>query len=160
MGEFSLGLEEKFDINVVNCYLMKQSILKCSGDISQAPLTYEIHAILGKIISLQVLEHPHQLISFLFGLGSLLIWLIFLHEEFGKKISTATIGLVVLSNSFLASTRMILTHSNIIFIFFTTILFTQFYYFYKKQKIKYLLISNSPMLCIVGRLLEGDERGN
>ena len=54
---------------------------------------------------------------------------VFARREFGLGVATMTAALYVTSPQILASGRMLMTHSNILFTIFTTASFIAFYYF-------------------------------
>lgn len=135
MGQVSPTFDEETDLTIVDCYATSKNIFGCTDDISQARLPHYLHSIVQIAFHTKTDSTIHYWLSFVIGLLNIGIIFVFASKEFGKKIAYTTLLLMVTSNSLLASSRMILTHSNILFAFITTLLFIQLYYFYMTKKI-------------------------
>ncbi len=141
IGEISNTLDETTDLNSVNCYVRAQNGFSCREDISQTRFPYYIHA------SVQSLTHNvfgrklHFIISLLFGLFILLYMYFFAKKEFGAKVAFYTAMLMALSIPLLASSRMVLTHSEIIFTTFSVLTVTTLYTALTKNSYRTFLLA-------------------
>jgi hypothetical protein len=117
LGEISPTWDEGGDQSIVDCLQKTRDPFACTADISQTRLPFYIHALVGPAYGP---ERPHYLVSFFFNLATLSMLYAFARRRFGLAIATLTAALYVTSPQLLASGRMLLTHSNIIFACFTT----------------------------------------
>ncbi|HEV7570322.1 MAG TPA: glycosyltransferase family 39 protein [Thermoanaerobaculia bacterium] len=115
--------DEGTDIAITQCLTKTHDPFACLDDVSQTRLPYFIHAFVSSSIKAQ------YVISFIASALTLLMLYAFARREFGVAVATMTAALYVTSPQILASGRMLMTHSNILFTLFTTASFIAFYYF-------------------------------
>jgi hypothetical protein len=113
MGELSWTWDEAGDVGIVECLQRTGNPFACLDDISQTRLPFYIHALLGH----------HYWISFAFSTITLLAVYAYARRVHGAGTATLFAALYVTSPALLASGRMVLTHSSIIFTCFTTLSF-------------------------------------
>jgi hypothetical protein len=113
MGELSWTWDEAGDMGIVQCLQRTGDPFACLDDISQTRLPFYLHALLGH----------HYWISFAFSAITLLAVYAYARREYGAWTATLFAALYVTSPALLASGRMVLTHSAIIFTCFTTLSF-------------------------------------
>jgi len=111
MGELSWTWDEAGDMGIVECLQRTGDPFACLDDISQTRLPFYIHALLGH----------HYWISFAFSAITLLAVYAYARREYGTWTATLFAALYVTSPALLASGRMVLTHSAIVFTCFTTL---------------------------------------
>jgi flagellar biosynthesis protein FliQ len=121
MASISPTWDEGTDIAIVQCLATTHSPFACLDDISQTRLPYFIHAFVSSSIKAQ------YVISFVASALTLLMLYAFARREFGVGVATMTASLYTTSPQLLASGRMLMTHSNILFTMFTTASFIAFY---------------------------------
>jgi 4-amino-4-deoxy-L-arabinose transferase-like glycosyltransferase len=130
--------DEGTDIGIIHCLTTTHDPFACLDDISQTRLPFYIHAA---VLAITPRIEAQYAISFLASALTLLLLYIFARREFGVAVATMTAALYVLSPQLLASGRMLLTHSNILFTLFTTASFIAFYGFVKTRQHRWLVIS-------------------
>src|SRR3954470_16741305 len=118
--------EEGTDIGITQCLAKTHDPFACLDDISQTRRPYCIHAF---VLTLTPKIPPQYVISFIASALTLLMLYAFARREFGAGVATLAAALYVTSPQLLASGRMLMTHSNILFTLFTTASFIAFYYF-------------------------------
>ncbi|HEX3577571.1 MAG TPA: hypothetical protein VHY33_03325 [Thermoanaerobaculia bacterium] len=123
MASISPTWDEGTDIAITQCLARTHNPFACLDDISQTRLPYFIHALVPPAIKAQ------DAISFIASALTLLMLYAFARREFGLGVATLTAALYVTSPQILASGRMLMTHANALFMFFTTASFIAFYYF-------------------------------
>ncbi|MDQ3190236.1 MAG: glycosyltransferase family 39 protein [Bacteroidota bacterium] len=135
-GTVSYTFDEKEDAAILECIKTKGTF-NCLNDITQTRFPYYIHGFVNSIW-----DHPYAnyFVSFLFSLFNLLIIWKFAKKEY--NLSTANIAAVLMLTSIplLASSRMLLTHSNVIFTTFNILAVITFYYFLKNKRFKFLIL--------------------
>jgi hypothetical protein len=119
--------DEGTDIAITQCLAKTHDPFACLDDISQTRLPYFIHALVPSSMKAQ------YVISFVASALTLLMLYAFARREFGVAVATMTAALYVTSPQILASGRMLMTHSNILFTLFTTASFIAFYYFVRDR---------------------------
>jgi 4-amino-4-deoxy-L-arabinose transferase-like glycosyltransferase len=117
--------DEGTDIAIVQCLNATHDPFACLDDISQTRLPFYIHAA---VLALTTRIEAQYVVSFVASALTLLLLCWFARREFGVAVATMTAALYVTSPQLLASGRMLMTHSNILFTLFTTISFIAFYY--------------------------------
>jgi 4-amino-4-deoxy-L-arabinose transferase-like glycosyltransferase len=117
--------DEGTDIAIVQCLNATHDPFACLDDISQTRFPFYIHAA---VLALTTRIEAQYVVSFLASALTLLLLCWFARREFGVAVATMTAALYVTSPQLLASGRMLMTHSNILFTLFTTISFIAFYY--------------------------------
>jgi 4-amino-4-deoxy-L-arabinose transferase-like glycosyltransferase len=120
MGTVSPTWDEGGDAAIVDCIQKTGNPFACLADISQTRLPFFIHAFAGPAFGA---ERPHYLVSFVFSLATFLLVYFYARWRFGTAIATLAAALMATSPQWLASGRMVLTHSSVIFAFFTTAAF-------------------------------------
>ena len=120
-GELSITWDEGGDLNIVQCIQRSGNPFGCLDDISQTRLPFLIHAVAGP--AWENRHRPHYLVSCAFSLLTLVVLYAFARRVYGPATATLTAALYVTSIPLLASGRMLLTHSNIILAFFSTVSF-------------------------------------
>ena len=113
MGELSFTWDEATDISIVECLQRTGDPFACLDDISQTRLPFYLHALFG----------AHHWISFVCSAITLLAVYAYARRDFGESTATLFAALYTTSPALLASGRMVLTHSAIIFTCFTTLSF-------------------------------------
>jgi hypothetical protein len=121
MASISPTWDEGTDIAITQCLAKTHHPFACLDDISQTRLPYFIHASVSSSINAQ------YLISFVASALTLLMLYAFARREFGLGVATMTAALYATSPQLLASGRMLMTHSNMLFTMFTTASFLAFY---------------------------------
>ncbi|MBV8547300.1 MAG: glycosyltransferase family 39 protein [Acidobacteria bacterium] len=116
--------DEGTDIGITQCLARTHDPFACLDDISQTRLPYFIHAA---VLTLTSSNNAQYVISFIASALTLLMLYAFARREFGLGVATMTAALYVTSPQLLASGRMLMTHSNILFTMFTTASFIAFY---------------------------------
>jgi len=127
MASISPTWDEGTDIAITQCLARTHNPFACLDDISQTRLPYFIHALVSPAIEAQ------YAISFIASALTLLMIYLFARREFGLGVATLTVALYVTSPQLLASGRMLMTHSNMLFAMFTTASFIAFYYFVRSR---------------------------
>jgi hypothetical protein len=117
--------DEGTDIGIIQCLNATHDPFACLDDISQTRLPFYIHAA---VLALTTRIEAQYVVSFLASALTLLLLYFFGRREFGVAVATMTAALYVTSPQLLASGRMLMTHSNILFTLFTTTSFIAFYY--------------------------------
>lgn len=130
--------DEGTDIGIVHCLLKTHDPFACLDDISQTRLPFYIHAAVAAITPRVEAQY---VISVIASALTLLLLYGFARREFGVPVATMTAALYVTSPQLLASGRMLMTHSNILFTLFTTASFITFYEFVKNRRLRWLVIS-------------------
>jgi hypothetical protein len=113
--------DEGTDIAITQCLAKTHNPFACLDDISQTRLPYFVHAL--------VPIKAQYVISFVASALTLLMLYAFARREFGLGVATMTAAMYATSPQLLASGRMLMTHSNILFTMFTTASFIAFYNF-------------------------------
>ena len=111
MGELSFTWDEAGDLAIVQCLQRTGNPFACLDDVSQTRLPFYIHALLGH----------HHWVSFAFSLVTLLAVYAHARREHGPGTANVFAALYATSPALLASGRMVLTHSSIVFTCFTTL---------------------------------------
>jgi len=130
--------DEGTDIGIIHCLAATHDPFACLDDISQTRLPFYIHAA---VLAITPRIEAQYLVSFLASALTLLLLYRFARREFGVPVATMTAALYVLSPQLLASGRMLLTHSNILFMLFTTASFIAFYELVKTRERRWLVVS-------------------
>lgn len=141
MADISYTYDEKVDAFIIDCYAHSGDFWSCNQDISQPRLPYFIHLFFNSILWQFAGKYSNYIVSMIFGLFNLLLMYAFIKKEFADKIAKITALLMLTSIPLLASSRMILTHSNVIFSTFTILTIICFYYFIKNGEYKDLMCS-------------------
>lgn len=115
-GEVSGTWDEQVDLGIVACLDSSGEPSACLADISQTRLPYYIHWMIG---SPDERRSAHYLVSAAFALVNLLLVFLFARRRFGEAAALLAAALVATSPPMLASGRMLLSHSNVIFTTFT-----------------------------------------
>jgi 4-amino-4-deoxy-L-arabinose transferase-like glycosyltransferase len=113
----SITWDEGGDLGIVQC-IRDNGPFACLLDISQTRLPFLIHAAVGPAWENRAL--PHYRVSFAFNLLTLIVIYAYARHAYGVWIATLTAALYASSIQLLASGRMLLSHGNIIFAFFST----------------------------------------
>jgi len=116
--------DEGTDIAITQCLARTHDPFACLDDISQTRLPYFIHAV---VLMLTPSINAQYVVSFIASALTLLMLYGFARREFGLGVATMTAALYVTSPQILASGRMLMTHSNVLFAMFTTASFVAFY---------------------------------
>ena len=116
LGVVTYTWDEGSDLGVVSCLQRTHDPFACLDDISQTRLPFYIHAIAHT-------PRSQYLISAAFSLFNFVVIYAFARREFGRLAATLTAALFATSPALLASGRMLLTHSNVIFTTFTLLSF-------------------------------------
>ena len=111
MGELSYTWDEAGDVGIVECLQRTGNPFACLDDISQTRLPFYIHALFG----------AHYWVSFAFSALTLLAVYAYARREHGAWTALLFAALYTTSPALLASGRMVLTHSSIVFTCFTTL---------------------------------------
>lgn len=133
MGSVSPTFDEFNDLKIVDCLLETGNPYDCSSDITQTRLPFYIHAFAAKFLGAKV----HHWISLFFSFFSFVLCYVFANRHFGKRLALIFCVLLVLSAPILASGRMLLTHSNSIFLHFSLWSVFSFYEYVKHKKAQY-----------------------
>jgi len=155
MGTVSFSYDEMYDSQITDCFGKLDDFWHCNISPSQVPVPFFIHVFLRKILVYFFQNNIDYIISFAFGLFNLLFFYYFVKREFNKIIAKIYALLAVTSIPLLASSRMIFSHSNVIFITFTILSIVCFYYFIKLNKFKFLIYSSIFWGISVGSSLLG-----
>jgi len=138
MASISPTWDEGTDIGIIHCLATTHDPFACLEDISQTRLPFYIHAA---VLAITPRIEAQYVISFLASALTLFLLYAFARRELGVAVATMTAALYVLSPQLLASGRMLLTHSNILFTLFTTASFIAFYELVKTRRRRWLVIS-------------------
>jgi 4-amino-4-deoxy-L-arabinose transferase-like glycosyltransferase len=122
--------DEGTDIAITQCLAKTHDPFACLDDISQTRLPYFIHA---SVLTLTSSINAQYVISFIASALTLLMLYLFARREFGLGVATLAAALYVTSPQILASGRMLMTHSNMLFTLFTTASFLAFYNFVRRD---------------------------
>lgn len=117
--------DEGTDLGIIHCLAATHDPFVCLDDISQTRLPFYIHAA---VLALTPRIEVQYLVSLAASALTLLLLYWFARRELGLAVATMTAALYVTSPQLLASGRMLMTHSNILFTLFTTLSFIAFYY--------------------------------
>lgn len=134
VGVLGLTWDEGGDLAIVRC-IQGGDPFRCLEDISQTRVPFYIHALAGKTES-----RVHYAVSVVFSLATLLMTYVWARRRYGAGVATVTGALYVLSPPLLASGRMLLTHSNAIFTFFTTAGFLAAFEFARTERRGWLYV--------------------
>ncbi len=115
MGELGFTWDEGGDLTTVECLRDTHDPFACLGDISQTRLPFYLHAMLPPALPWQFA------LSFAFNLATLLALYVYAQREYGWLTATLFAALYVTSPALLASGRMVLSHSSVMFVCFTTL---------------------------------------
>jgi hypothetical protein len=137
MAAISPTWDEGTDIGIVHCLSTTHDPFVCLDDNSQTRLPFFIHAVVAAISPRIEWQY---LVSAIASALTLLLLYAFARREFGVSVATMTAALYVTSPQLLASGRMLMTHANILFTFFTTASFIAFYEFVKNRRLRWLVI--------------------
>ena len=138
LGELSITWDEGGDITTVDC-IQKNTPFVCLDDISQTRLPFLIHSLAGP--AWEYRHQSHYKLSLIFSLLTLASLTAFAWRVYGPAVATLTAALYVSSIQILASGRMLLTHSSIIFCFFSTLSFISALVFARGGKRGWLILS-------------------
>src|SRR5436305_1401469 len=116
LGAVTYTWDEGSDLGIVSCLQQTHDPFACLDDISQTRLPFYIHALAHS-------PRAQYVISFVFSLFNFVLAYAFARREFGRLAATLTAALFATSPALLASGRMLLTHSNVIFTTFTLLSF-------------------------------------
>ncbi|MGA8809901.1 MAG: glycosyltransferase family 39 protein [Thermoanaerobaculia bacterium] len=130
MASISPTWDEGTDVAITQCLAKTHDPFACLDDISQTRLPYFIHA---PVLMLTPSIKAQYAISFIASALTLLMLYAFARREFGLGVATMTAALYVTSPQILASGRMLMTHSNMLFTLFTTASLIAFYYFVRSR---------------------------
>ncbi|MEA2164528.1 MAG: Dolichyl-phosphate-mannose-protein mannosyltransferase [Thermoanaerobaculia bacterium] len=125
MASVSPTWDEGTDVGIIHCLAATHDPFACLDDISQTRLPFYIHAA---VLMLTPRIEVQYLVSFAASALTLLLLYGFARRELGLAVATMTAALYVTSPQLLASGRMLMTHSNILFTLFTTLSFVALYY--------------------------------
>lgn len=128
----SITWDEGGDMGIVECIQKTGNPFDCLGDITQTRLPFLIHAAAGP--AWQNEHTAHYIVSLVFSLLTLITITAFAWHAYGPGVAVLTAALNVTSIQILASGRMMLTHSNIIFTFFSTLAFVSMLLFAKEER--------------------------
>jgi hypothetical protein len=112
MGAVGFTWDEGGDLTTVQCLRDTHDPFACLADISQTRLPFYLHALI---------PGSPFLLSFAFSLVTLLAVYVYARREYGWLVATLFAALYVTSPGLLASGRMVLTHSSVMFVCFTTL---------------------------------------
>lgn len=135
-GRISFTWDESTDLNTISCLISEKDPFACLNEPQQSRLPFYLHALVGMI---RPGEYPHYLLSAMFAILNLVFLYMFARTEFGHGIATLTAALYATSLPMLASGRMLLTHSNVIFTTFTVLTLILGYWFVKRQSTSLLV---------------------
>ncbi len=138
MSEVSITWDEGGDLQIVEC-IRKNGPFACLADISQTRLPFLIHAAVGEP-RWENRGRPHYFVSLVFSVLTLLTIYLFARRVYGKAVATLTAALFATSIPLLASGRMLLTHSNVIFAFFSTVSFVAMLLFAREGRRRWLVV--------------------
>lgn len=134
LADVSTTWDEGADVGIVYCYVESKDLFGCMDDVSQTRLPYYIHAAVIAVTNDFFGKIVNYYISFGFGLFILGYFYWFVRREFSKKIALFSTLLLLFSIPQLAMSRMLLTHSNIIFTAWVVLSMTSFYFALKSGK--------------------------
>lgn len=137
-GALAITWDEGGDLAIVECIQEKGTPFACLTDISQTRLPFLIHAQVAP--AWEDRSRPHYYVSLVFGVLTLLAASAFAWRAYGAGVAVLTAALCATSIQLLASGRMLLSHSNIVFTFFTTVSFIAIVLFARDAKWRWLLI--------------------
>ena len=137
MGAIGFTWDEGGDLTTVQCLEDTHDPFACTDDISQTRLPFYIHALAG---SLMPGTRPHFLVSFVFSALTLACIYLFALRRFGAGIAALAGALYVTSPQLLASGRMVVSHSNIICTFFTTVAFLAVVKLTETRRLRWLVV--------------------
>jgi len=138
MASISPTWDEGTDLGIIHCLNTTHDPFACLDDISQTRLPFYIHAA---VLTITPRIEGQYLISVVASALTLLMLFVFARREFGAGVATLAAALYVTSPQLLASGRMLMTHSNILFTLFTTASFFAFYELVKTNQRRWLIIS-------------------
>jgi hypothetical protein len=134
-GEVSITWDEGGDLGIVEC-IQKNGPFACLVDISQTRLPFLIHAAAGP--AWENRHRPHYQVSLIFNLLTLIVLYAFARRGYGAGVATLTAALYATSIQVLASGRMLLSHGNIVFAFFSTASFVAILLFAREGRWRWL----------------------
>ena len=137
-GETGPTWDEAGDLGIVHCMQTGGDPFACLDDISQTRLPFLIHAA-GPSIAHGYLTHYN--ISLAFSLMTVLVITAFAWYAYGPGVATLTAALSATSIQILTAGRMLLTHSSVIFTFFSTVSFVSALVFARGAKRRWLVLS-------------------
>lgn len=141
MGSVSYTGDEKLDVEIVRIYVQSKNPFGCFYDITQTRFPYYFHAIFCLVLAPLTGKYSHHIISLIFGLVNLLLIYSFTKKNFNNFIANTTLLLTATSIPVLTSSRMVLSHSNVIFTTFTILTVITFFRFIKDNDFKFLIYS-------------------
>lgn len=133
----SVTWDEGGDLGIVEC-IQKNGPFACLNDISQTRLPFLLHSLVGP--AWENRARPHYLLSFAFSLLTLIVIYAFARRVYGIGAATLTAALYVTSLPLLAAGRMLLSHGNIIFTFFSTASFVTILLFARSGERRWLML--------------------
>ena len=140
LSAVSITWDEGGDLIIVDCIQKTGNPFAepCLLDISQTRLPFLMHSMLEPAWLNRA--RPHYLLSFAFNLLTLLVVYAFARRVYGAAVATLAAALYVCSIQLLASGRMLLSHSNIIFAFFSTASFVAMLLFARDGRRRWLVV--------------------
>ncbi len=155
VGSVSPTYDERDDMKFINCSLNNRK--DCKTDLTQARLPYNIHIWASKNFEDFTGKKSwitHYFISYIFGFCIVILIFYFCLKRFNTFYATLCSLLLILSPSFISSARMLVTHSNIILMFFIFCSVITLYRFLDKPDIvRLLLLAFFSASCLASNLL-------
>jgi hypothetical protein len=130
--------DEEIDLDITHCLMQTKNPFVCDRNPSQSRLAYYVHAVIATAAG-DIHTPWHYYFSAAVGAGILLIVYRFSRMEFGSFVANSAVLLMATSIPFLAGSRLLLSHSNIVLTLFQTLSFMQLYYYVKTPARKYLV---------------------
>ena len=121
-GSVSLTYDERVDLAIVRCYASHYSMAGCEFHFNQPRLPYYIHALIQLAFGNSDSILPHVALSFAFAAATIVLLFTFARRRFGFAVAGLTSLGLALSPAFVASARLIVTHSEAIFTTFMTLM--------------------------------------
>lgn len=151
-GRVSFTWDEATDVGTVSCLASTRDPFACLNEPQQSRLPFYLHALVATV---RPGEYPHYLLSSAFGVGNLLCFYIFARRVFGQTAATLAASLYATSIPLIASGRMLLTHSNVIFTTFTIVTVICFFSFVQHERTSFLVLTGVAFGCSVASSLLG-----
>lgn len=123
MGAISPTYDESVDLTIIDCLARAANSFECGSNMSQMRLPYYIHILVLNLLKPSEPLVIHYWISALFMLFSLVLTYSLALRIFDISTARLAAAFFCLSAPLLCSGRMLLSHSNSIFVFFTLLTF-------------------------------------
>jgi len=130
-GAIGFTWDEGSDLGIVSCLQRTHDPFACLDDVSQTRFPFYVHALAHSL-------RAQYAISAFFALLQLSVLYVFARREFGAGVALLASALYATCTLVLASARMILSHSNVIFSAFTLLSFVALYAFAKTRRFAWL----------------------